>query len=162
MILKNRKPTRKQGYDYSTPGYYFITTNVKDRLPWFGEIKNDQMVLNEYGAIASHLWEEIPHHFRDITLDEFIIMPDHVHGIIIIDAVGNNDRCSLQPSRNMELIPKIISQYKSSVTRKIRETYHDHEFQWQSSFHDRIIRDEPELGHIRQYIWDNPKKTASS
>jgi REP element-mobilizing transposase RayT len=108
-------------------------------------------------------------------LDEFVVMPNHIHGILIIDnggtdknavkndtphvgtndPVGTNDRWSLQ-SRNMELIPKIISQYKSSVTRTIRQQSGDYEFGWQKSYHDRIIRSEKSLNRIRNYIRNNP------
>jgi putative transposase len=79
------KSTRLQYWDYASPGYYFITICTKNREDYFGEIKNEKMCLNEIGDIAQKFWLEIPNHFSNVTLDEFIIMPNHVHGIVIIN-----------------------------------------------------------------------------
>ena len=96
------------------------------------------MRLNDIGQIVADCWRAIPEHFRNTALDEFVVMPNHLHGIIVIkgnnslqsdgDGVGNNDRCSLRNARNMELLPKIISQYKSSVTRMVRKQWNNHRF----------------------------------
>src|SRR5664280_555297 len=77
--------TRYRGYDYSSPGKYFITICTKNRKPYFGEVENGKMGLSELGIIAKKFWKEIPGHFPNIKLDEFIIMPDHIHGILIIN-----------------------------------------------------------------------------
>jgi putative transposase len=176
--MQNRKLSRLKDYDYSQNGYYFVTICTKNREIFFGKIKNGKMILNEYGEMAEKCWLEIPDHFLNCFIDEFVIMPNHIHGILIIEnneivgnngivgdngiignrgiVVGNNDRCSLRRNRNMQLLPKIISQFKSSVTREIRKQFENFEFQWQKSFHDHIIRDEKSLNNIRQYIIDNP------
>lgn len=165
MQIKHRKLNRLNGYDYSRNGFYFVTICTKDREDFFGRIENDKMILNEYGKIAEKYWLEIPKHFSNCKLYEFVIMPNHVHGIVIIendiivwnnDIVLNNDRCSIQGNRNMELLPKIISQYKSSVTREIRKQFDNFHFGWQKSFYDNIIRDAKSLNNIRQYIINNP------
>ncbi len=78
-------PLRYPGRDYSLPGKYFVTICTGDRRKWFGTIINAEMQLSDLGSIAYKLWYEIPEHFPNITLDEFIIMPDHIHGIIIIN-----------------------------------------------------------------------------
>src|SRR5574344_829120 len=186
MQPNNRKPNRLKYFDYSNNGYYFLTICVKDKKNVFGNIGNEKMFLNDYGNIAEKFWVEIPNHFEYIKLDEFIIMPNHIHGILIIDipvgnrhacssnnenvgnnenngnngnVVGNNDRCSLQyKKRNMELLPKIISQYKSSVTREIHKKFNNYDFVWQKSFYDHIIRSEISLNNIREYIRNNPLK----
>jgi len=75
---------RYQGYDYSLPGKYFVTICTKNKTTYFGKIENGEMILSESGKIAKNFWLEIPNHFPSIKLDEFIIMPDHMHGIIII------------------------------------------------------------------------------
>ena len=107
---KERRLNRLKNYNYSQDGYYFVTLCTKNQEEYFGEIKNDEMVLNDSGKITKNCWLDISNHFLNTLLDEFIIMPNHLHGIII---VGYNDRCTLQPqSRNMELLPKIISQFK--------------------------------------------------
>lgn len=161
-IGKSRKPNRLRHFDYSANGWYFVTICTKDKEKYFGKIENNTMILNELGEMVREYWLVIPEHFPYVILDEFIIMPNHIHGIIVIEhnnyGVGNNDRCSLQRNRNMQLLPKIISQYKSSVTRDIRKQFNNYRFRWQKSFFDHIIRDETSLQNIRTYIRFNPLK----
>ncbi len=76
---------RYPGRDYSLPGKYFVTICTGDKRKWFGTIVNGEIQLSDIGSIAFNLWHEIPQHFPNITLDEFVIMPDHIHGIIIIN-----------------------------------------------------------------------------
>jgi REP element-mobilizing transposase RayT len=78
--------TRLKGFDYSAPGKYFITICTKNKIPFFGKICNGEMILSESGIIAHNSWLAIPSHFPSALLDEFIIMPDHIHGIIIIES----------------------------------------------------------------------------
>ncbi|MBT4722266.1 transposase [Candidatus Falkowbacteria bacterium] len=83
--------TRLQYWDYSSPGYYFITICTKNREDYFGEIKNEKICLNKIGNVAQRFWLEIPNHFSNVTLNEFVIMPNHVHGIVVInDATAIN------------------------------------------------------------------------
>jgi len=155
-----RKANRLKDYDYSRNGFYFVTICTKNRKEYFGEINDEKMVLNEYGEIAEKLWLEIPNHFEDVKLDEYIIMPNHVHGIIIIDSdeepVGNRHACSLQEGRQYQKLPVVIGSYKSAVTREINQIHN--EFQWQKSFYDHIIRNDKSLHRIRKYIHYNPLK----
>jgi REP element-mobilizing transposase RayT len=154
--MNNRKPTRLHEYDYSQNGYYFVTICTKDRCEWFGKIENDVVELNEYGAIARKAWLEMPGHFKNIELDEFVIMPNHVQGIIVI--VGNRHACSLQIKRQYQTLSVVIGSYKSAVTRDIHQIKNGKNFHWQKSFFDRVIRNENELAFIREYIVNNPKK----
>jgi REP element-mobilizing transposase RayT len=89
--MRERKLTRLKGYDYSQSGHYFITICTKDREQWFGRVDGDEMRLNEFGEIARSFWAEITGHFKYVGIDEFSVMPNHVHGILIIkeDVVGN-------------------------------------------------------------------------
>ena len=80
---------RYMNYDYSRPGKYFITICTKNKIPYFGNVENGRMILSEFGVIADKYWREIPAHFPFIELDEFIVMPDHMHGIIIIKNMTN-------------------------------------------------------------------------
>ena len=82
--MKARKPTRLKEYDYSAPGWYYVTICVKNHVPNFGRVKNGKMKLNKLGKHANKCWEEIPLHYSCVKLDEYIIMPNHIHGIIII------------------------------------------------------------------------------
>ncbi|MCF7812631.1 transposase [Candidatus Gracilibacteria bacterium] len=151
-------------WNYSDAGWYFVTICTKNKEESFGKVQKEKVVLNVYGEKIKNIWENIPQHFENVVLDEFIVMPNHVHGIVIIESekkdkiytVGNNDRCSLQ--RNMELLPKVISQCKSSFTREIRKKYGDFSFAWQKSFYDHIIRNERSLLKIREYIHYNALK----
>ena len=108
MNNRNRRPNRLKDYDYSQAGYYLVTICTQDRVNYFGEIEKGRMRLNHIGQIVTDCWRVIPEHFRNTALDEFVVMPNHIHGIIVIkgnnslqgDGVGNNDRCSLRITRS--------------------------------------------------------------
>ena len=164
-----RKLNRKKYFDYSSSGYYFVTICTKGRLTYFGYIDNNKMILNGIGQIIEKYWLEIPKHFSDISIDEYAVMPNHVHGIVIINDednnVGNRHACSLQSSsegttinrikRQHQKLPVVIGSFKAAATKYIRHNL-DISFSWQKSYFDRIIRNEIELNKIRQYIVDNP------
>lgn len=173
--MRERKKNRLRDYDYSKSGYYFITVCTQNREDWFGAIKSGIMHLSEFGEVARSFWLEISEHFKEIRTDEFSVMPNHLHGILIIERkmVGNaymrsnqkntymrsNQRNaymhSLQDKTKM-LLSKVIQQYKASVTHKIKDLQNG--FQWQRSFYDHVIRNEGELFRIREYIQNNPLK----
>ncbi len=162
ILPRQRKPNRLRHYDYSQNGWYFITICTKEREEYFGKIQQGKMIMTNLGAIVLDLWLEIPKHFNMVSLDEYIVMPNHIHGIIVIDKnnliVGNADLRSLQTKiktkniRTKMLLSKIIHGFKSSVSRKINQTI------WQRSFYDNIIRNEQSLCAIREYIRSNPLK----
>ena len=135
--------------------YALKTMNV-----FFGTIDDRTMILSETGIITEKLWQEIPAHFPFVKMDKFIIMPNHIHGIIIIDnndyLVGNRHACSSNEKRRYQKIPVIIGLFKSSVTRKINQVQNNCLFQWQKSYYDHIIRNENSLNDIRNYIMNNP------
>ena len=85
MVYKLQKQYRLPGYDYSRSGVYFVTICTKDRECYFGEIVDDKVVLSETGRIAKNFWLEIPDRFENVILDAWVIMPNHVHGILVID-----------------------------------------------------------------------------
>jgi REP element-mobilizing transposase RayT len=187
--MKERKHLRLTDWDYSSEGVYFTTICCKDRQSYFGSISNNEIVLSEIGLIASQYWLEIPDHFPHVKLDEFIIMPNHIHGILILDysLVGIRHGVSLQsPSRDIvgschdmtlhskiesnqninqfskplkNSISVIINQYKSSAKRWCNRNGFDH-FQWQSRFYDQILHNENSIDKIREYICNNPKNWA--
>lgn len=164
--IHHRQSRRLKDYDYSQDGYYFVTICTENKIECFGEIINGKMILNEYGEIANQCWLEIPKHFSDASLDEYIIMPNHIHGIILIAtpmAVGAQNFVPLQQqwgNKFQHIIPgslgSIIRGFKIGVTKWCRQN--NHEFQWQKSFYDHIIRDEKSLDKIRKYIAENPLK----
>lgn len=162
---KTVRNNRLKHWDYSSDGYYFVTINTKGRFHDFGEVIGGKMVLNRLGKITKECWEDIPKHFPFVTLDKFVIMPDHMHGIIQIDKVGPQDLAVLRykrkkhKSRNRfgpqsQNLGSIIRGFKIGVTKYANTNNID--FIWQPRYYDRIIRGEIELEKIRKYIRDNP------
>ena len=151
-----RKPIRLKKYDYSTAGYYYVTICTYNRKELFGYIKDNRMVLNEYGKITEKTWKEIPNHYPNVELDEYIIMPNHIHGVIIINnPVG--DGHARPVNRNNNNLSIIIGSYKSTVTKRINQL-NNNSFKWQRFFYDHIIRNDKSLDKIREYISNNPLK----
>jgi putative transposase len=159
--------TRLKGYDYSSPGEYFVTICTQGLECVFGEITGDEIQFNEYGSIAKRNWEKLSQQYSHLQLDEFIIMPNHVHGIIILcennhrrDAINRVSTGGITKTHNPMLardsLSNIIRQYKSRVSYEIHKIQPD--FAWQPRFYERIIRDEKELNNIRNYIVNNPAK----
>ena len=148
----NRKPQRSGDYNYSRPGYYFVTITLDNKDFIFGEIIGRNIRLNEFGKIVDKCRKDIPYHFPECKLDKYVIMPDHFHGIIQI--VRNRHACSVR--RQNQLLPLIIGGFKSASSRLIHQLgYHD--FKWHKSYNDRILRKD-ELNCKRKYINNNPKK----
>ncbi len=166
--MRERKKIRLRDYDYSKNGYYFITICTKNREEWFGAIESGTMRLSKFGEVARNFWVEIPEHFKEVSAGEFLVMPNHLHGVLIIERnmVGNaylraHERNAFLHSlqdRTKMLLSKTIQQYKASVTHKINNLQNDIPFQWQRSFYDHVIRNESELSRIREYIQNNPLK----
>ena len=139
----HRRSIRLKGYDYSQSGLYFITICVQNRHCLFGEIENDEMILNEYGKIAATEWINTESIRDNIRLHEYIIMPNHIHGIIeIIDRKGDC-RGESQFAPTAPTAPTI-----KSLNYKI----------WQRNYYEHIIRDEKSHQIISEYIITNPQK----
>ena len=83
--MRERKKIRLKGYDYSQSGYYFVTICTKNREEWFGKVENETMRLSQFGEVAKNFWVEIPEHFKEVKTDEFSVMPNHFHGILILE-----------------------------------------------------------------------------
>jgi putative transposase len=168
---RDRKHIRLADWDYSSEGIYFITICCWDRQSLFGKIEDNKMILSDIGLIASQYWVQIPDHFPHVKLDEFVVMPNHIHGIIILDYSlvgprhGTNQRALQKSNQNISQFSKpvknsvsvIINQYKSSVKRWCNKNGFGH-FQWQSRFYDQILYNEFSVNNIREYIYYNPKK----
>ena len=159
---------RLPDWDYSWAGYYFFTICTKDRQDFFGEIRKGIMGLNDLGCIAWRCWNELPKHFKMCVLNEFIVMPNHLHGIIYIENYRRDVACNVSTKcvngRMSRISPKsgslstIIRSFKSACTKTIHENS-NFEFQWQPRFHDHIVRiDSESLEKIRYYIRGNPAR----
>jgi putative transposase len=161
--MNHRRSIRLQEYDYRTDGYYFVTICTYQKQCWFGEIINQEMRLNHLGKIADQLWQGLEKRFDYINLDYYVIMPNHVHGIIQIeqDILLENDFEKRQFGKPISRsISTIIGSYKSAVTMRINYLRKSNNYPiWQRNYYERIIRscqDEVELNNIRQYIINNP------
>lgn len=165
---------------------YFITICTQDRIHHFGNVVNEEMYLSDIGKLAQKFWAEIPEHFPFVILGEFIIMPDHMHGILIINKPiekiddekslplpaqtlqckvsgnGNDNSTGNKKQFMSDISPKpgsistIIRSYKSAVTKHARKI--DSNFGWQTRFHDHIIRDTRAFDRISNYIKNNPRQ----
>ena len=152
--INHRRSMRLHGYDYRHNGAYFVTICTHNRTSLFGEIKNNEMRLTAAGTVAHRVWEEIPQHFSNVATDAFIVMPNHVHGIIVI---AN----TLQPPHQSpkSALGTIVGSYKSAVTKQInRGRGTPGASVWQRNYYEHVIRDETSLHDIRQYIVHNPAK----
>jgi putative transposase len=171
---------RLQNWDYGSDTMYFVTICTQGREHYFGEIETGIMILSEIGKMAQQYWHEIPNHFTFVEFREFVVMPNHIHGIIIIDKYKNahNDAnvetpnlgvsttATTNPNRqrtihasekwNPETLGVIINQYKRIVTINARKIHAD--FAWQTRFYDHIIRNDESFQRISNYIYNNPSK----
>ncbi len=150
---------RATWWDYGQNGVYFITICTHNREHYFGKVIADEMQLSDIGRIASECWMQIPYYFPFVTLDAFIVMPNHVHGIIIID----KDKPSTSDTENKfqpqsQNLASIVRGYKTGVTIKARNIHAD--FKWQPRFHEHIIRNGTSYNIIADYIVNNPLRWA--
>ncbi len=173
-----RKSIRLQGYDYSQAGLYFITVCTHNQVPLFGEIVDGVMVLNAAGQIVEKCWCAIPEHFPQVTLDEFVVMPNHVHGIITIGTtvgannVGANNHLPLPSNETStqsnetprssqhgtsRTIGSMVRGFKIGVTRWFRAKTDIHKV-WQRNYYEHIIRNEDSYLKIADYIQTNPQR----
>jgi REP element-mobilizing transposase RayT len=156
---------RAQWWDYSRAASYFITICTKDRVPYFGNVVHGQMVLSELGEVAKiELLKTVEMRPQmNLCLEEFIVMPDHVHVLITIGL--NHENINLTGNVKNEFKPQsnnlasIIRGFKSAVTQYSR--VYRLNFEWQSRYHDVIVRNSSQFERIKQYIIDNPKKYRS-
>lgn len=174
-ILHHRRSIRLKGYDYSQAGAYFVTIVTQGRECRFGEVVDGAMQLSESGRIAEDCWRAIPDHFPDVELGAFVVMPNHVHGIIILN--GNrrgtmDGRGTIYRAPTMDTTDRaptteqfqkpvagslatILRAYKAAVTRRINRELHLTGI-WQRNYYEHIIRNENEHDRIHRYIEANP------
>ncbi len=157
-MLRNRKLIRLAYHDYSSAGAYFVTICCKNRKKYFGKIIHGEMSLSEIGLKASEFWIQIPEHFKNVVPDAFVIMPEHIHGIINI--TGTYHGMSQQTNKFSHPVKNslsvIINQYKSTLKRWCNKNGFEN-FRWQSRFHARILFPVDSLERTRKYIITNPQ-----
>ena len=141
MDQENRFPVRKNPrlkcYDYTSCNYYFVTICTCGKQPLFGEPEH----LSTFGRIAEECLAEVPTHFAQAHIDKWVVMPNHVHAIVVLS--GGVD------------LSTVVGQYKGAVTRRIHSVQPELTV-WQTSFHDHVIRDQRDYERIWVYIDTNP------
>ncbi|TRO79784.1 transposase [Trichloromonas acetexigens] len=178
----HRQSVRLRDFDYARGGGYFVTLCAWQRECLFGDVHDVGMRLNDFGMVVGECWAAIPEHFPHVQLDAFVVMPNHVHGVLLFDhrhsAVGAQHAAPLQwaahkmpePMEKRGITPNnvipgslgaVVRSFKSAVTKRIN-TMRDNPGcpVWQRNYHEHVIRDERDLYAIRQYIADNPAKWA--
>ncbi|MEM9271379.1 MAG: transposase [Cyanobacteria bacterium P01_F01_bin.143] len=162
-LYKNKyriESARCPNWDYTSNGYYFVTICTYNRQCFFGNVIAGKMQLSDMGLIIAQEWQKTSQIRANVQLDEWVVMPNHLHGIIIINnsvetfrrnVSTTNKKSRLKPNS----LGSIIGQFKSICTKRIwKMGFND--FRWQTRFYDNIIRDEESLHRIRQYIINNP------
>ena len=164
--------SRLKDWDYSNPWWYYVTINTKNHEEYFGHVENGNMIPNQLCKIVEEEWLKAKTIRTNVDLDFFVVMPTHLHGIVIINGsevethrvrlqdnpnLISGDACDASLRKINNSLSRIIGGFKSAATKRIREIGFE-EFCWQSRFYDRIIRNETELLNIRRYIEQNPLK----
>ena len=160
LLFRNRyrvPSARLPGWDYRWPGTYAVTICVKDRVCCLGEVVEAEVALSPIGAIVASEWLAIPRAHPQVVLDEWVVMPDHLHGIVIFRGE--------EPPLPEEGLPAgslgaVVGQFKQRATKRIRARWPG--FAWQDRFFDQILRDENGLERYRAYIRANPRRWRSS
>ena len=162
--LPKRKRNRLKDYDYSQEGYYFVTVCTHNKQSLFGFIDNGKVELNDIGNIVDFTWGDLINH-NEIKLHEYIIMPDHIHGIIEICSRRERSVTVPQKLNNYCGIPEIIRQFKTFSSKRINEYLKRNGYEpfptgrlWQKSYYEHIIRDEEDYITKTEYIINNPVK----
>ena len=155
----HRRSIRLPGYNYTQPGAYFVTVCAHGRECLFGEIVDAKMALNQYGRVVARCWEQLNREYARVKLDRWVVMPNHLHGIIAIDVIGRGGSRTA-PTTDMDEpkpLGRLVGSFKTVSTKQInilRGT--PSTLLWQRNYYERIIRDDDELDRIRCYIEDNP------
>jgi REP element-mobilizing transposase RayT len=170
--MPQEKPRRKNsirldGFDYSQPGVYFVTVCVRGKVSRLGEVRGGEIHLSSFGSIARECWISLENRYDYLELDEWIMMPNHLHGIILyheeptIEQDRGRGGSRTAPTKLIRRKPlgRIIGVFKTTSTKRINQNLGalGGKF-WQRGYYDRIIRDQKELDSIRSYINENPLK----
>ncbi len=158
---------RLSRYDYSQAGVYFVTLCTQNKAKLFGASVDGEMKLNELRVVVSEEWQLIPGYRRTVSIDLFVVMPNHFHGLVVIESSTDNEPCGnsshpvVKQSRALQAgsLGAIIGQFKLAVSRQAkRRRLHPYKSTWQRHYYDHIVRNEASLNDIRRYIVENPAR----
>jgi len=172
--IHHRHSIRLNWYDYSQEGWYYVTICAQNQACLFGNILNDQMQLNKAGLMVKTWWRKVSSKFPSVQTDEYIIMPNHFHGIVHItcqsrdklgqphDKSGQLHRISGQPHGVAPTLGDVVNWFKTMTTNEYIRGVKQNKWPpfaeklWQRNYYEHIIRNEEDLNHVRQYIVENP------
>jgi len=163
----HRRSIRLKGYDYAQPGAYFVTICVRERGCTLGYVEDGEMVLSDLGQIAAESWQWLAEQYPYVTLDAWVVMPNHLHGIIVInddDRRGAShrrgaSRCAPTTPTKRKPLGQLIGAFKTVSTKRINRIRDNAGAPfWQRGFYEHIVRNERDLNAVRQYVADNPLK----
>ena len=146
---------RMQGWDYRSPGAYAVTICVLGRVCCLGEVVEGSVALSPFGVIAGEEWQRIPDIHPHVVLDDWIVMPDHVHGILILQ--GERGGSFTPGCLAAGTLGAVVGQFKKRSTKRIRARRRP-DFTWQERFFDQVLRDDEDLERYRRYIRENPNR----
>lgn len=150
--IHHRRSIRLKEYDYSAIGAYFVTICAFQRECLFGDVVNGEMRLNECGMIIQDTWDDLPKHYSHVELDQFVIMPNHVHGIVVLNPVT-------ETSSKRHGFPEIVRAFKSFSAKHINQLRDNPGCPvWQRNYFERVMRNDTDLSKAREYIVNNPIK----
>ncbi len=172
--IHQRRSIRLPGYDYSQLGAYFITICTQDRKCLFGNIVDGKMTSNDAGTIIQTVWRELPIHYNGTEIDEFVVMPNHIHGIVIVGATPRIGQAQeggqpqgVAPTENITgnteplSLPDVVHRFKTMTTKRYADGVKQYGWPpfpgrlWQRNYWEHIVRNEIELNKIREYIRNN-------
>ena len=161
---RHRRSIRLPQYDYTQPGAYSITICTYGRMPLFGEIADEAVCLNRFGEMVEECWREIPDHHHRAELDVFVVMPNHVHGVLVLGqrAPGSRGTACRAPTERFGepvpgSLPTILRSFKSAATMRVNQLRGTPGGRvWQRGYYERVIRNERELTAVRRYVLENP------
>ena len=162
--MRYRRDLRLKGYDYRQNGAYFVTICAHQRSCIFGAVRNGAIILNARGRIAHAEWRRTERVRPNVQLDAFVVMPNHLHGILLVMEDGAASATGAKSSARAHgnapgSLGQIIGHFKSIVTKRIRESVGSKSIPvWQRNYHERVIRSETDLQRIREYIIANPAR----
>jgi putative transposase len=155
-VLPVRKRLRLENYDYTQGGAYYLTIDVLERRPLLGSVVDGKLSQSALGNQVAALWQSIAERYAGVIVDEWIVMPDHMHGILITT--------TLDPHQQLPSVIDIVRDFKSRTTREYWDYVNQHGFEdwltklWQRSYYERVIRSEEDLFQKRNYIRTNPQR----
>jgi len=173
-VVHHRRSIRLKDYEYTTAGWYFVTIVAQDRACLFGEVVDAEMRLNDAGEMVAKIWSEIPTFYPGVGIDSFVVMPNHLHGIIVLleeqrtASVEADPLClpSSEPPAKPLSLGDVVRRFKSMTTREygngVRQSAWPpfNQRLWQRNYFEHVVRDERDADHLQDYVIDNPANWA--